>query len=135
MCLEEREHEMDSEPKTIAARIDDFDEAVRQFLFGVIACLGADGRTAYLAKDIQASPANVRADVIRALRQCQLSQYISKSYNARSLRAFVREVADELCCSATGRTDCSPNRKSARSFRRRCARPSRFRSFIPSKTD
>ncbi len=77
VCLETRKREPNSELKAIGARID-------------------DGRTVYIAQDIQASPANDRAEVIGALKQSELGQYISEKYNTQSLRAFVREVAEEV---------------------------------------
>jgi len=97
VCLETRKRELDSELKAIAARIDDLEQAlVPQFLSDGVASMKVDGRTVYIAQDIQASPANGRAEVIGALKQSELGQYVSENYNTQSLRAFVREVAEEV---------------------------------------
>jgi hypothetical protein len=97
VCLETRKRELDSELKAIAARIDDLEQAlVPQFLSDGIASMKVDGRTVYIAQDIQSSPANDRAEVIEALKQSALGQYVSENYNTQPLRAFVREVADEV---------------------------------------
>jgi hypothetical protein len=96
VCLETRKRELDSELKAIAARIDDLEQAlVPQFLNDGVASMKVNGRTVYIAQDIQAGPLNDRAEVIGALRRSELGQYISENYNTQSLRAFVREVAEE----------------------------------------
>jgi hypothetical protein len=97
VCLETRKRELDSELKAIGARIDDLEQAlVPQFLSDGIASMKVDGRTVYIAHDIQASPANDRTEVIDALKQSELGQYVSENYNPQSLRAFVREMAEEV---------------------------------------
>ncbi len=96
VCLETRKRELDSELKALAARIDDLEQVlVPQFLADGVASMKVDGRTVYIAQDIQASPLNDRAEVIAALKQSELGQYVSENYNSQSLRAFVREVAEE----------------------------------------
>lgn len=96
VCLETRKRELDSELKAIAARIDDLEHAlVPQFLADGVAAMKVDGRTVYIAQDIHASPLNDRAEVISALKTSELGQYVSENYNTQSLRAFVREVAEE----------------------------------------
>lgn len=96
VALEKRKRDLDSELKAIAARIDDLEQAlVPQFLADGVASMKVDGRTVYIAQDIQASPLNDRAEVIAALKRSELGQYVSESYNTQSLRAFVREVAEE----------------------------------------
>ena len=97
VCLETRKRELDSELKAIAARIDDLEQAlVPQFLTDGVASMKVDGRTVYIAQDIQAGPLKDRAEVIGALKRSELGQYISENYNTQSLRAFVREVAEEV---------------------------------------
>jgi len=96
VALETRKRELDSELKSIAARIDDLEQAlVPQFLADGVASMKVDGRTVYIAQDIHASPLNDRAEVIAALKASELAQYVSENYNTQSLRAFVREVAEE----------------------------------------
>ncbi len=96
VALETRKRELDSVLKSIAARIDDLEQAlVPQFLADGVASMKVDGRTVYIAQDIHASPVNDRAEVIAALKRSELGQYVSENYNTQSLRAFVREVAEE----------------------------------------
>jgi hypothetical protein len=97
VALETRKRELDSELKSIAARIDDLEQAlVPQFLSDGVASMKVDGCTVYIAQDIQASPLNDRDEVIAALKSSELGQYVSENYNTQSLRAFVREVAGEV---------------------------------------
>jgi len=78
VALEKRKRDLDSELKAIAARIDDLEQAlVPQFLNDGINSLRIDGRQVYLAQEIYAGPLRDRAD------------------NTQSLKAFVREVAEE----------------------------------------
>jgi len=96
VALEKRKRDLDSELKAIGARLDDLEQAlVPQFLADGVASMKVDGRTVYIAQDIHASPANDRAEVIAALKASELAQYVSENYNTQSLRAFVREVAEE----------------------------------------
>ena len=96
VALETRRRELDSELKAIAARIDDLEQALLpQFLADGVASMKVDGRTVYIAQDIYASPAGDRAEVITALKRSNLGQYVSENYNTQSLRAYVREVAEE----------------------------------------
>ena len=97
VALEKRKKDLDSELKAIAARLDDLEQAlVPQFLNDGVNSLKIDGRTVYLAEDIYASPVNDRGEVIAALKQSELGQYVSENYNTQSLKAFVREVAQEV---------------------------------------
>jgi hypothetical protein len=96
VALEKRKRDLDSELKAIGARLDDLEQAlVPQFLADGVASMKVDGRTVYIAQDIHASPVNDRAEVISALKSSELGQYVSENYNTQSLRAFVREVAEE----------------------------------------
>jgi hypothetical protein len=106
VCLETRKRELDSELKAIAARIDDLEQAlIPQFLSHNLSSIKLNGLIIYIAEDIQAAPVNDRAEVIGALKQSDLGQYISENYNTQSLRAYVREVAAEtrLCCQQQNR--------------------------------
>jgi len=97
VCLETRKRDLDSELKSIAARIDDLEQAlVPQFLADGVASMKVGGRTVYLAQDIHASPLNDRAEVVAALKASELGQYVSENYNTQSLKALVREVAEEV---------------------------------------
>jgi len=80
----------------VAARLDDLEQAlVPQFLNDGVNSMRIDGRQIYLAQEIYAGPLNDRAEVIAALKASELGQYISENYNTQSLKAFVREVAEE----------------------------------------
>jgi len=97
VCLESRKRELDSELKAIAARLEDLEQAlVPQFLEDGVASMKVDGRTVYIARDIHATPVNDRAEVIAALKRSELGQYVSENYNTQSLKAFVREVAEDV---------------------------------------
>lgn len=97
VALEKRKRDLDSELKQIAARLDDLEQAlVPQFLNDGVNSLRIDGRLVYLAQEIYAGPANDRSEVIAALKASELGQYVSENYNTQSLRAFVREVAEDV---------------------------------------
>jgi len=97
VALEKRKRDLDSELKSIAARLEDLEQAlVPQFLHDGVASMRVDGRTVYLARDIYAGPLNDRSEVIAALKASELGQYVSENYNTQSLKAFVREVAEEV---------------------------------------
>jgi len=96
VALEKRKRELDSELKAIAAKLDDLEQAlVPQFLSDGVNSLKINGRMVYLAQDIYAGPLRDRGEVIAALKASELGQYVSENYNTQSLKAFVREVAEE----------------------------------------
>jgi len=106
VALEKGKRELDAELKAVAARLDDLEQAlVPQFVNDGVTSMKLDGCTVYLAQDIYASPLNDRSEVIAALKASELAQYVSESYNTQSLRAFVRELAQEvrLRCQQQGR--------------------------------
>ncbi len=97
VALEKRKRELDSELKQIAARLEDLEQAlVPQFLNDGVNSLRIDGRLVYLAQDIYTGPVNDRTEVIAALKASELGQYVSENYNTQSLKAFVREVAEDV---------------------------------------
>ncbi|MDP2620565.1 MAG: hypothetical protein Q8P46_10380 [Hyphomicrobiales bacterium] len=97
VALEHRKRELDSEIKAIAARLDDLEQVlVPQFLEDGIQSMRIDGRVVYVAQDIYPSPASDRAAVVEALKQSELGQYVSENFNTQSLKAFVREVTEEV---------------------------------------
>ncbi|MFZ5926319.1 MAG: hypothetical protein ACOYX1_02615 [Acidobacteriota bacterium] len=97
VALEKRKRDLDSELKQIAARLDDLEQAlVPQFLNDGVNSLRIDGRLVYLAQEIYAGPVNDRSQVIAALKASELGQYVSENYNTQSLKAFVREVAEDV---------------------------------------
>jgi len=97
VALEKRKRDLDSELKSIAARLDDLEQAlVPQFLNDGVNSLRIDGRLVYLAQEIFAGPLSDRGEVIAALKASELGQYVSENYNTQSLKAFVREVAEDV---------------------------------------
>jgi hypothetical protein len=97
VALEKRKRELDAEVKQIAARLDDLEQAlVPQFLNDGINSLRIGGRLVYLVQDIYAGPVDGREQVIAALKASELGQYVSESYSPQSLKAFVREIAEDV---------------------------------------
>ena len=95
--LENRKKELDSELKAIAARLDDLEQSrVPQFREDGVQSMRIDGRVVYVAQDIYPSPVSDRAAVVDALKKSELGQSVSENFNSQSLRAFVREVAEEV---------------------------------------
>lgn len=97
VSLEHRKRELDSELKAIAARIDDLEQLlVPQFLEDGVQSMRIDGRVVYVAQDIYPSPVTDRGAVVDALKKSELGQYVSENFNTQSLKAYVREVAEEV---------------------------------------
>ena len=55
-----------------------------------------DGRTVSIQQDVYASPLNDREEVVNALKQSELGQYVAENYNTNSVTAFVRELKREV---------------------------------------
>jgi hypothetical protein len=97
VALEKRKRDLDAELKAVAARLDDLEQAlVPQFVTDGVVSMKLGGYTVYLAQDVYASPLNGRSQVIAALKASELAQYVSENYNTQSLKAFVRELAEEV---------------------------------------
>jgi hypothetical protein len=97
VCLENRKRELDAEQKQVKQQLDDLEQVlVPQFIQDGIQKMTVDGRTVSLVHDIYASPLYDREDVVAALKQSELGQYVAENYNTNSLTAFVREVKREV---------------------------------------
>jgi len=97
VCLENRKKELDAEQKQVKQQLDDLEDAlVPQFIQDGIQKMTVDGRTVSLVHDIYASPLYDRDDVVAALKQSELGQYVAENYNTNSLTALVREVKREV---------------------------------------
>ena len=97
VALENRKRDLESELKSVAAQLDTLQQTlVLQFINDGVNSVRIDNRLVYLAQDIYASPLNDRGEVIAALKASELGQYVSENYNTQSLKAFVREVAEEV---------------------------------------
>jgi len=95
--FEKRKRDLESELKFVAAQLDNLEQSlIPQFLNDGVNSLRIDNRLVYLAEEIYASPRNDRGEVISALKRSDLGQYLSENYNTQSLKAFVREVAEEV---------------------------------------
>lgn len=97
VCLENKKKELDAEQKQVKQQLDDLEQVlVPQFIQDGIQKMTVDGRTVSLVHDIYASPLYDREDVVAALKQSELGQYVAENYNTNSLTAFVREVKREV---------------------------------------
>jgi hypothetical protein len=97
VSLENRKKDLDAELKAVKQQLDDLEEAlVPQFVEGGVQKMTIDGRTVSLSQDVYASPLNDREDVVDALKQSELGQYVAENYNTNSLTALVREVKREV---------------------------------------
>ncbi len=97
VCLEKRKKELDAELKQTNQRIGELEEAlVPQFVADGVDRMSLDGRTIYLLQKVSAAPVKDRGDVIDALKQSELGQYVAENYNTQSLTAFVNEIRKDL---------------------------------------
>jgi hypothetical protein len=97
VCLENAKKDLDAELKQVKQKLDDLEQAlVPQFIQDGVQKMTVDGRTVALVHDIYASPMYDRDDVVTALKESELGQYVAENYNTNSLTAFVREVKREV---------------------------------------
>ncbi len=97
VALEKQKQALDAELRAIKQRLEALEEQlVPQFLADGVVSMKIDGRTVYLAQEIYASPVRDRQEVVEALKASELGQYVAENYNSNSLKAFVREIADEV---------------------------------------
>jgi vacuolar-type H+-ATPase subunit I/STV1 len=97
VSLENRKRDLDAELKSVKQQLDDLEEAlVPQFIEDGVQRMTVDGRTVSIQQDVYASPLNDREDVVDALKQSELGQYVAENYNTNSLTAFVREVRRDV---------------------------------------
>ena len=97
VSLENRKKDLDAELKSVKQQLDNLEEAlIPQFIDDGVQRMTVDGRTVAIQQDVYASPLNDRDDVVDALKQSELGQYVAENYNSNSLTAFVREVKREV---------------------------------------
>lgn len=101
VSLETRKKELDAELKAAKQRLDELEEIIiPQFVEEGVPSMTVevDGvkRTLSIYPDVYAGPLNGREEVVGALKQSELGQYVAENYNANSLTSFVREVWKEL---------------------------------------
>ena len=101
VSVETRKKELDAELKAAKQRLDELEEVIiPQFIEEGVPSMTVevDGtkRTLSIYPDVYASPLNGRDEVVDALKQSELGQYVAENYNTNSLTSFVREVWKEL---------------------------------------
>lgn len=101
VSLETRKKELDAELKAAKQRLDELEDVIiPQFIEAGVPSITVevDGvkRTLSIYPDVYASPLNDREEVVDALKQSELGQYVAENYNTNSLTSFVREVWKEL---------------------------------------
>ena len=115
VCLETRKRELDSELKAIAARIDDLEQVlVPQFLTDGVSSMKVDGRTVYIAQDIQAGPLNgsCRGDRgAEAIVRTRPVHFRELQHPVACARSCAKWPERKPGCVANNRTGCSPRRR------------------------
>ncbi len=97
VSLENQKRELDARLKELKQELDGLEEVlVPQFIEDGVQRMTVDGRTVAITQDVYASPAICREDVVEALKQAELGQYVGENYNSNSLTAFVREIKREV---------------------------------------
>jgi hypothetical protein len=101
VSLETRKKQLDAELKAAKQRLDELEEVIiPQFIEEGVPSMTVevDGvkRTLSIYPDVYASPLNDREEVVDALKQSELGQYVAENYNTNSLTSFVREVWKDL---------------------------------------
>lgn len=105
VSLETRKKELDADLKATKQRLDVLEEQIIPMFVeeGVPSMtVEVDGvkRTLSIYPDVYASPLNDREEVVDALKQSGLDQYVAENYNTNSLTSFVREIWKELLATA-----------------------------------
>jgi hypothetical protein len=105
VSLETRKKELDADLKATKQRLDELEEQIIPMFVeeGVPSMtVEVDGlkRTLSIYPDVYASPLNDREEVVDALKQSGLDQYVAENYNTNSLTSFVREIWKELLATA-----------------------------------
>jgi hypothetical protein len=101
VSLETRKKELDADLKAAKQRLDELEEIIiPQFIEDGVPSMTVEvngaKRTLSIYPDVYASPLNDRDEVVDALKQSELGQYVAENYNSNSLTGFVREVWREL---------------------------------------
>ncbi len=105
VSLEHRKKDLDAEGKAAKQRLDELEQQIiPQFIEAGVPSITVevDGvkRTLSIYPDIHASPAAGRGDVVDALRQSELGQYVAENYNTNSLTTLVRDIWKNLLADA-----------------------------------
>ncbi len=105
VSLETRKKELDADLKATKQRLDELEQQIIPMFVeeGVPSMtVEVDGvkRTLSIYPDVYASPLNDREEVVDALKQSGLDQYVAENYNTNSLTSYVREIWKELLATA-----------------------------------
>jgi hypothetical protein len=106
VSLETRKKELDAELKATNQKLDELEEKIiPMFVEDGVPSMAVEAngntRTLSIYQDVYASPLNDREEVIDALKQSELGQYVAENYNTNSLTSFVREIWKELLQDAS----------------------------------
>ena len=101
VSLETRKKDLDAQLKAAKQRLDELEDVIiPQFIEEGVPSMTVevDGakRTLSIYPDVHASPLNGRDEVVDALKNSELGQYVAENYNTNSLTSFVREFWKEL---------------------------------------
>ncbi len=97
VSLENQKRDLDAELKQVKQDLDELEERlIPQFVEDGVQRMTVDGRTVSIVQDVYASPTICREDVVEALKESELGQYVGENYNTNSLTAYVREVKREV---------------------------------------
>jgi len=101
VSLEKKKKDLDAELKATKQRLDELEDTIIPMFIeaGVPAMtVESDGmtRTLSIYPDVYASPVNGREEVVNALKESELGQYVAENYNTNSLTSYVRELWKEL---------------------------------------
>ncbi|HZT29223.1 MAG TPA: hypothetical protein VFA33_05035 [Bryobacteraceae bacterium] len=106
VSLENHKRDLNADLKATQQRLDELEGTIIPMFIeeGVPSMtVEVDGakRTLSIYPDVYASPLNDREEVVDALKQSELGQYVAENYNTQSLTAYVREIWKELRQVAT----------------------------------
>ncbi len=95
VSLEVRKRDLETDLNLARQQLDDLKEVlIPQFLEDGVQSMKVDGRSVSITREVRAAMVNGREEVVRALREAELDQYIG--VNHQSFGAYVREVAREV---------------------------------------
>ena len=106
VSLEARKKELDAELKTTNQLLDELEEKIiPMFVEEGVPSMSVESngvtRTLSIYQDVYASPIRDRDEVVDALKESELGQYVAENYNTNSLTSFVREIWKELLHDAS----------------------------------